>query len=102
MTMIPAKGKLPFEAKISINPRWICNERSIGTIETSSIINTFTSDNLYLRMDLILSLSGGKCFPKHSNGIFRSLCIVVLPTFIAVTPEIGEAAPLPFLILNFC
>ena len=47
MTMIPAKGMLPLEAKISVNWRWICNKRSLETIETSSIINTFTSDNLF-------------------------------------------------------
>ena len=86
MTVIPAKGKLPLEAKISVNRRWICNKRSLETIETSSIINTFTSDNLFLNMDLILSLNGGKCFPKHPSGIFRPVCIAVSPIFIAATP----------------
>ena len=47
MTVIPAKGMLPLEAKISVNWRWICNKWSLETIEMSSVINTFTSDNLF-------------------------------------------------------
>ena len=89
MTVIPAKGKLPLEAKISVNQSWICNKRSLETIETLSII-TLTSNNLFLNMDLILSFNGGKRFPENPTGRFRPVCIVV-----------PEAAPF-FLILNFC
>ena len=96
MTVIPAKGKLPLEAKISVNRRSICNKSSLETIETSSIINTFTSDNLFLNMDLILSLNGGKCFPKHPTGIFRPVCIVVPPMFIAATPAGARSSTFVF------
>ena len=96
MTVIPAKGKLPLEAKISVNQRRICNKISLETIETSSIIITFTSDNLFLNMNLILSLNGGKCFPKHPTRIFRPVCIVVPFTFIAATPVGARSSTFAF------
>ena len=96
MTVIPAKEKLPLEAKISVNRRWICNKRSLETIETSSVINTFTSENLFFNMNLILSLNGGKCFPKHTTGIFRSVCIVVSTMFIAATPAGDRSSTFAF------
>ena len=85
MTVITAKGKLPLEARISVSWRWICNKRSLETIDTTSITIIFTSNNLFLNMDLILSLSGGKCFPKHPTGTLRPVCIVGPPIFIGAT-----------------
>ena len=96
MTVTPTKGKLPLEAKISVNQRWICNKRSLETIEASSIINTFTSDNPFLNMVLILSLNGGTCFLKHPTGIFRPVCIVVPPIFIAATPVGARSSTFAF------
>ena len=47
-------------------------------------------------MDLILSLTGGKCFPKHPTGIFRPVCIVVPPIFIAVIPVGARSSTFAF------
>ena len=89
--MIPAKGKLPLEAKISDNQRWICHKKSL-----EKIVITFTSDNLFLNMDLILTVNSSKCFPKHPTGIFRPVYIVVPAIFIAATPEGGRCSTFVF------
>ena len=43
-------------------------KRSLETIEISSIIIVFTSENFFLHDDLILSFNAGKCFLKLPTG----------------------------------
>ena len=73
-------------ANISTKRRWIWSRRSLETIDISSIIITFNSDNLFLNKDLILSLKGGRFLPKQLTGILRPVWIVVPPIFMAETP----------------
>ena len=59
---------------------------SFDTIEILSMIITFRSDGLFIRLDFILSVKSGKFFPKQPIEIFRAKCSVVPSIFIPATP----------------
>ena len=64
----------------------MCSSRILDIIETSSIITTWISDNLFHNDDRSLSLSCGTCLPNRRTDILSPEWIVVPSIFIAATP----------------
>ena len=56
-----------FHFIFSFNLRWTKHSKSLDTIGILLIVITFKSENLFLKLDFILSFGGSKVFPKVTD-----------------------------------